>query len=84
MKYADCSDWMFMGTRRCVVFQCEDEVRLYTVYVSSEAIADDLGEGDPLDVAKQHSNKIEILAGHLIANQRYDDDGNVLIKSGQL
>ena len=84
MKCDDCSEWRWSANHLSVVFHCEDDGQSYTVYVSGEAIADDINSGKPLDVAKEHNEIIRYTAKRLIAKGKYDADGNVVIKSGDI
>lgn len=84
MQYQDCSEWRWSSHHSAVVFFCVGDDRPYIVYVSGRAIADDLESGDPLEVAKKHSDRLIHVAGKLIATGKHFATGDVTIKSGDI
>ena len=77
--------WAYHSNTECVVFTVRDEGQPITCKVSMEAIEDHYGNCDEqeiLDKAKEHFDEITEQIGDKIGRKRFEEDGSILLKSG--
>ena len=78
-------NWAYHSNIECVVFTVIDDDQPITCKVSMEAITDHFGNCDEqeiLDKAKEHFDEITDQIGFKIARLQFEEDGSILLRSG--
>lgn len=85
IDYGTNENWAYHSNIECVVFTVRDDDHPITCKVSMEAITDHFGNCDEqeiLDKAKEHYDEITDQIGFKIARLQFEEDGSVLLRSG--
>lgn len=85
IEYGTNENWAYHSNIECVVFTVSDDGKKITCKVSMEAITDHFGNCDEqgvLDKAKEHFDEITDQIGDKIGKKRFEDDGSILLRSG--
>jgi len=86
IEYGTNENWAYHSNIECVVFTVIDDDQPVTCKVSMEAIEDHYGNcndvGGILDKAKINFDEITDQIGFKIARLQFEEDGSILLRSG--
>jgi hypothetical protein len=79
-------EWYDHHRRKIVWFRAVVDEKIIDCGVSIEALRDQFGAyaDDPLPAFRSHRALIREIASRLIAEQRFEDDGTIIIRSADL